>query len=88
MRKHSFLLISLIWIIAAVFNFCDEASLITVLFNAFAAFVFLSLYILQFVLDKRGESGKKIFKRICIGYMVILCIILCITVVYGAYKFL
>ena len=88
MKKHSFLLIALIWCVAAVFNYCDDASLATVLYNIFAAISFLLLYIFQLILDKRGEEGKRIFKRICIGYISLLCIVLVFAVVYGILKFM
>lgn len=88
MKKHSFLLISFIWIIAAVFNFYDDASLATVLYNVFAAIAFVSLYIFQLIFEKRGERGKMILKGICICYIAILCIILFFALAYGIYKFL
>ena len=88
MKKHSFLLIAFIWCVAAAFNYCDEVSIVTVLYNIFAAISFLLLYIFQLTLNKRGEEGRIIFKRICIGYIALLGVILIFAVVYGILKFM
>ena len=76
MKKFNYFILSGIWIIAAVINFYTERPLKSVMFNIFAAAVFLSLAILNLILNTREEKGKKIFNRIGIGYIIALSLLL------------
>lgn len=76
MKKFIYFILSGIWIIAAAINFYAESPLKLVLFNIFAAAVFLSLAILKLIFNTGEEKGKKIFNRIGIGYIIALCIFL------------
>lgn len=76
MRKYRYFILSGIWIVCAVLNYWTEASMRSVLFNVFAAAVFLSLAVLQAIFDRYGERGQRVFNRIGIGYIVILSILL------------
>ncbi len=74
MKKFNHFILSGIWIIVAIINFYTERPLKSVMFNLFAAAVFLSLAILNIIFENRGEKGRKIFNRIGIGYIIILSI--------------
>ncbi len=80
MRKYRYLILSGMWIVAAVINYYTERPLKSVGFNLFAAAVFLSLAVLQFIFEGRGENGKKIFRRIGTGYVIALSILMITTV--------
>jgi len=73
-KKFNHFILSGIWIIAAIINFYTERPLKSVMFNLFAAAVFLSLAILNIIFENRGEKGRKIFNRIGIGYIIVLSI--------------
>ena len=74
MKKFNHFILSGIWIIVAIINFYTERPLKSVMFNLFAAAVFLSLAILNIIFENRGEKGRKIFNRIGIGYIIVLSI--------------
>ena len=76
MKKFNYFILSGIWIIAAAVNFYTERPLKFVIFNLFAAAIFLSLAILKLIFNTREEKGKKIFNRIGIGYLIALSVFL------------
>ena len=76
MKKYRYLILSGIWIVCAMVNYWTETSMRTVLFNVFAAVIFLSLAVLKAVFDRRGKKGQEAFNRIGIGYVVALSIFL------------
>ena len=71
------------WGIVALINFYEQRPLKTVEFNVFAAIIFLSLAVLQIVLEKRGDDCKKLFARICKVYAVILFVILGSSLIFA-----
>ncbi len=83
MKKYLYFILSGIWSIVAIINYYEQRPLKSVEFNIFVAIIFLTLAILQLVLEKRGDCGKLLFKRICKFYALALILILGGVFVFG-----
>lgn len=66
-----------IWLIAAIAN-CIEGR--NVVYPIAVVVIFSSLALSQFICEKHGEKGKKIFKLICVG-VILLCIVFLLVAV-------
>ena len=76
-RWYHWLWLAGIWLIAAIAN-CIEGR--NVVYPIAVMVIFSTLALCQFTCDKYGEKGKKIFKFICIG-VILLCIMFILAVV-------
>lgn len=75
-KKNLYFILSGIWVLTALINFYEQRPIKTVELNIFTAIIFLSLAIVQLVLENRGDGGGRIFKRICKVYAVALFVFL------------
>jgi len=74
MKKwYYWLFLSLLFAIGGILNCLDGEKMITAFLPAIGTTL---LAIIQFLCDKRGETGKKAFKYICIGIIVLLAVFL------------
>lgn len=64
-----------IWILVTIFNILDKRSSVLIGWNILAVILFTLLGVIQYVCDKKGEKGKRVFKKICIGAIVIIVIV-------------
>ena len=70
-----------VWIFTTVLNILDNRSSIVIGFNVFSVILFTLLGITQYLCDKKGEQGKRIFNWICAGASAILVLIFVLTFV-------
>lgn len=76
-RWYHWLWLAGIWLIGAIVNGIGGRNAV---YQIVAMAIFSSLALCQFMCDKYGEKGKKIFKHICMGETM-LCIIFLLAVV-------
>lgn len=69
-----------IWVLGAIMNYF-EGRIITSTIIPMAVFLILALC--QFICDKHGKKGKKIFKYICIGGF-LLCVVSVLVLIFIA----
>ncbi len=80
-KWYYWLIFALIWIIAGVVNYFDGRDN----YFLFQIVIFLALAPCQYICDKYGEKGKKVFKYICIG-VIVLCVVYLGVISYNALK--
>lgn len=67
--------VSALWLLAAGFNILNERAKPAIIFNIFAAALFLFLGICQHICDKNEKNGKEIMKKINITALVLVIIL-------------
>ncbi|MBE6883687.1 MAG: hypothetical protein E7487_03695 [Ruminococcaceae bacterium] len=79
MKKwYQWLILSAVWLAAGAVNFFTDRPLPVLIYNAFCVLLFSALALCQFFLEKRGEKGKKLLKRIYIA-AIVLCVLILIA---------
>ena len=75
-KWYHWFLISLCWVIGAIINYFDgKENILMVIGTAF----FIAVGITQFVCEKFGEKGKKVFRYIIIGILIFMVVaIICL----------
>ena len=75
-KWYHWFLISLCWVVGGIINYFDGKDNTLM---AIGTAVFIALGITQFICEKHGEKGKKVFRYIIIGTLIIMAVaILCL----------
>ena len=73
---YHWFLMAICWVIAGIFNYFDGKNIVAAIIGTL---LFIALGITQLLCEKHGEKGKKVFRYICIGTIVLLVVaILCL----------
>lgn len=75
--------LSLIWVLAAIFNYFDHKSIMG---SIVSAVLFLLLGIGQFFCDRQGEKGKKWLNWIYAGVILLGVVFLLAAIIYAVSK--
>ena len=68
---YHWFLMAICWVIAGIINYFDGKSIVAAIIGTL---LFTALGITQLLCEKHGEKGKKVFRYICIGTLVLLVV--------------
>lgn len=70
-----------LWLLAAVLNFTEGRNFVVIGYNVFAVLLALALGFLQRFCDKKGDAGKKLFKRIAIAAVLLILLVFALLLI-------
>ena len=68
-------LLSGVWLLAAVLNYVEGRNFVVIGYNLFAVLLFTALGFLQRACDRKGDVGKRMFKRITVAAVVLIILV-------------
>lgn len=69
-----------IWVLGSIMNYFEGRRITSTIIPLA---IFLILALCQFICDKHGEKGARIFKYVCIGG-VLMCIVFVLVLIFNA----
>ena len=67
-KWYHWILISLCWVVGGIINYYDGKNIVAAIIGTL---LFIALGIAQLLCEKHGEKGKKMFRYISIGVLVL-----------------